>query len=63
MDFVGEIVWSDDAFEKLVLPDDTKELLMGFVESQVEQANTFDDVISGKGKGFIMLLSGPPGVG
>jgi len=36
---------------------------MGFVESQVETKNTFDDVIQGKGKGIIMLLSGPPGVG
>jgi replication-associated recombination protein RarA len=29
----------------------------------MKQANTFDDVIEGKGKGIIMLLSGPPGVG
>src|SRR5690242_3786747 len=36
---------------------------MSFVESQVENKNAFDDVISGKGKGIIMLLSGPPGVG
>jgi len=36
---------------------------MGFVESQVESQNSFDDVIQGKGKGIIMLLSGPPGVG
>ncbi|KAH7388922.1 ATPase [Cadophora sp. MPI-SDFR-AT-0126] len=63
VDFVKEIVWNDNAFSKLVLPDDTKELLMSFVESQVENKNTFDDVIQGKGKGIIMLLSGPPGVG
>ncbi|KAH6692073.1 ATPase [Leptodontidium sp. MPI-SDFR-AT-0119] len=63
VDFVKEIVWNDNAFSKLVLPDDTKDLLMSFVESQVENKNTFDDVIQGKGKGIIMLLSGPPGVG
>jgi len=63
VEFVKEIVWNDNAFSKLVLPDDTKELLMSFVESQVENKNTFDDVIQGKGKGIIMLLSGPPGVG
>ncbi|KAF4626492.1 hypothetical protein G7Y89_g11663 [Cudoniella acicularis] len=61
--FVSEIVWNDNAFSKLVLPDDTKDILMSFVESQVENKNAFDDVISGKGKGIIMLLSGPPGVG
>jgi SpoVK/Ycf46/Vps4 family AAA+-type ATPase len=60
---VGEIEWNDHAFDTLVLPDETKELLHGFVESQVETQNTFDDVIQGKGKGIIMLLSGPPGVG
>jgi SpoVK/Ycf46/Vps4 family AAA+-type ATPase len=38
-------------------------MLLGFVESQVESQNSFDDVIQGKGKGMIMLLSGPPGVG
>lgn len=63
VDFVGEIKWHEDAFKTLVLPPDTKDMLMGFVESQVETQNTFDDVIEGKGKGIIMLLSGPPGVG
>ena len=60
---IGEIEWNDHAFDTLVLPDDTKDLLHGFVESQVESQNSFDDVIQGKGKGIIMLLSGPPGVG
>jgi SpoVK/Ycf46/Vps4 family AAA+-type ATPase len=63
VDFVKEIQWNDNAFGKLVLPSDTKDLLMSFVESQVENKNSFDDVIQGKGKGIIMLLSGPPGVG
>lgn len=63
VEYVTEIVWNDNAFSKLVLPDDTKDLLLSFVESQVENKNTFDDVIQGKGKGIIMLLSGPPGVG
>ena len=63
VDFIGEIKWNDDAFNTLVLPIDTKEMLMGFVESQVETQTTFDDVIQGKGKGINMLLSGPPGVG
>lgn len=63
VDFVGEIQFNSKAFDTLVLPTDTKEMLMGFVESQVVSQNTFDDVIQGKGKGIIMLLSGPPGVG
>ncbi|TVY85338.1 Mitochondrial Lon protease-like protein [Lachnellula suecica] len=63
VDFVKEIVWNENAFDKLVLPENTKDLLLSFVESQVENKDTFDDVIQGKGKGIIMLLSGPPGVG
>ncbi len=63
VEYVTEIIWNDNAFSKLVLPEDTKDLLLSFVESQVENKNTFDDVIQGKGKGIIMLLSGPPGVG
>ncbi|KAK8074186.1 hypothetical protein PG994_005085 [Apiospora phragmitis] len=53
---VGDIQFSNDAFNKLVLPDDQKELIMAFSESQLEGC-AFDDVISGKGKGVICLLS------
>lgn len=60
---VDEIEWNNNAFEKLVLPDDQKELILAFSESQIEGEAGFDDVISGKGKGIICLLSGPPGVG
>ncbi|KAF3765659.1 P-loop containing nucleoside triphosphate hydrolase protein [Cryphonectria parasitica EP155] len=60
---VDEIQWNNDAFDKLVLPEDQKELVLAFSESQLEGGATFDDVISGKGKGIICLLSGPPGVG
>ncbi|KAL8657545.1 MAG: hypothetical protein Q9226_001805 [Calogaya cf. arnoldii] len=60
---VGEIKWNDSAFESLVLPSDHKELILGLTESQVANKDSFDDVIQGKGRGMIMLLSGPPGVG
>ncbi|KAK3694192.1 ATPase [Podospora appendiculata] len=59
---VDEITWNTNAFDKLVLDEDQKELILAFSESQLE-GSTFDDVISGKGKGIICLLSGPPGVG
>ncbi|KAI1322178.1 ATPase [Xylariaceae sp. FL0255] len=59
---VKEVVWNSGAFDKLVLPNDQKELILSFAESQLE-GNSFDDVITGKGKGVICLLSGPPGVG
>ena len=63
VDQIAPIKFSDNAFASLVLPNEQKELIMAFVESQVKYKNTFDDVIEGKGRGMIMLLSGPPGVG
>jgi SpoVK/Ycf46/Vps4 family AAA+-type ATPase len=60
---VREIEWNESAFSSLVLPEDTKDLVRAFAQSQIQQEEAFDDVIKGKGKGVIMLLSGPPGVG
>ena len=60
---VKDIEYNENAFESLVLPEDHKELILALTESQVANKETFDDVIQGKGKGMIMLLSGPPGVG
>lgn len=45
------------------MPSLQKELILGFTATQQLWRNSFDDVISGKGRGIIMLLSGPPGVG
>ena len=60
---VLDIEYNESAFESLVLPEDHKELILALAESQVQNRDSFDDVIQGKGKGMIMLLSGPPGVG
>ena len=60
---VRDIEWQTDAFDRLVLPKNQKELILGFTESQRKFRDTFDDVIEGKGKGMIILLCGPPGVG
>lgn len=63
VDNVTDIVWDDKAFQSLVLPEDQKELILAFADSQVKMDHQFDDVIRGKGKGIIILLSSPPGVG
>jgi SpoVK/Ycf46/Vps4 family AAA+-type ATPase len=60
---VKEIKWQNDAFDRLVLPENQKELILGFTQSQQEHRAEFDDVIEGKGRGMIILLCGPPGVG
>lgn len=63
VDSVKENVWDDDAFDSLVAPPEQKELILAFAQSQAKHKDRFDDVIQGKGRGIIMLLSGPPGVG
>jgi len=60
---VREIEWNTAAFSSLVLPSNSKELILGFTETQRKLKDTFDDVIEGKGRGIILLLCGPPGVG
>lgn len=60
---MGDIEWDQHAFEKLILPYDYKDLILAFSESQLSHKDNFDDIISGKGQGIIMLLSGEPGVG
>ncbi|KAK5134730.1 hypothetical protein LTR04_004664, partial [Oleoguttula sp. CCFEE 6159] len=60
---VQEITFNSKAFDSLVLPSNQKELILGFTQSQQSLRSTFDDVIEGKGRGIILLLSGPPGVG
>jgi len=63
VDQIEPIKFAENAFASLVLPAEQKTLIRAFVESQVKYKDTFDDVIAGKGRGMIMLLAGPPGVG
>ncbi|KAI1130964.1 P-loop containing nucleoside triphosphate hydrolase protein [Nemania abortiva] len=63
VDSVSEIVFNDNAFDSLVMPEDHKSLILAVAQEQVRKKNVFDDVISGKGRGIIMLLSGGPGIG
>ncbi|OJJ38081.1 hypothetical protein ASPWEDRAFT_179685 [Aspergillus wentii DTO 134E9] len=66
LDGVKDIVWDSRAFDSLVLPNtqqDLKKLILAFAQSQSRRQDAFDDVIQGKGRGVIMLLRGPPGVG
>ncbi|GIC93697.1 ATP-binding protein [Aspergillus udagawae] len=66
LDSVKDIVWDSQAFDSLVLPQgqqDLKALILAFANAQSKQADSFDDVVQGKGRGIIMQLSGPPGVG
>jgi hypothetical protein len=63
MDRLKDIIWSDDPFRTLVLGAKQKTLVHALVKQHVARSTTFDDVIQGKGKGIIGLLSGKPGCG
>jgi SpoVK/Ycf46/Vps4 family AAA+-type ATPase len=63
IDGVAPIVWNDFAFDRLILPGDIKSLLLAFAKGQRDSDEEFDDIIEGKGKGMIIQLNGPPGVG
>jgi hypothetical protein len=71
VELVTDIQWQTDAFSNLVLPDAQKSLIKALVESHSEPGEEesaangggFDDFIMGKGKGLIINLFGPPGVG
>lgn len=63
---VSAIQWQTDAFDNLILPERQKNLVRALVESHRcsgNAKNTFDDFIIGKGKGLVINLFGPPGVG
>lgn len=57
------VVWNSDAFSKLVMDARKRNLIHSLVKSHRNGTETFDDVVSGKGKGLVGLLSGNPGVG
>ncbi|KAJ4268835.1 hypothetical protein NW762_002905 [Fusarium torreyae] len=63
VDLVKDVAWSSAAFDQLVLPHDYKRIIRAFVDAQISGLDDFDDVIKGKGRGIIMLLSGDPGTG
>ncbi|KAK2617020.1 hypothetical protein QQS21_000111 [Conoideocrella luteorostrata] len=58
-----EVVWNDDAFPSLILPQGHKGLILAFVNGQLTDKQDFDDVIEGKGQGLTILLVGTPGTG
>jgi len=63
VDRIRDIEFNTQPFDSLVLPEGYKDLVLSFVENQLKDGDTFDDVINGKGGGLVILLAGEPGVG
>ncbi len=60
---IRPVEYNKNAFASLVLPEHLKKTLASLVKLQDSDSSPFDDLIEGKGKGLIVLLHGPPGVG
>jgi SpoVK/Ycf46/Vps4 family AAA+-type ATPase len=69
---IGAVSWNKDAFERLVLPSRTKDLVKALVMARaskhkgrqdVNHLAKRDDIIASKGNGLIILLHGGPGTG
>ncbi|KAB5531329.1 AAA family ATPase [Coniochaeta sp. 2T2.1] len=70
VDKISDIEWNTSCFEQLVLPTQQKELVQALVSEHTQRvtsssssASHFDDIVKGKGRGLILVLHGPPGVG
>ncbi|KAL2835298.1 P-loop containing nucleoside triphosphate hydrolase protein [Aspergillus cavernicola] len=63
MDYCRPIKWGHDTFELLVLDPIKKKLVHALVTQHTNRGDHFDDIVAGKGKGLIGLLSGGPGCG
>ncbi|TKA60914.1 hypothetical protein B0A55_12153, partial [Friedmanniomyces simplex] len=63
VDRLGPAGWDSGCFDKLVLPAAQKDLVRALVTTHTQQSAGFDDIVKGKGKGLILVLHGPPGVG
>ncbi|KAL1860554.1 hypothetical protein Daus18300_009187 [Diaporthe australafricana] len=58
--------WNDQAFDQVIMPPVKRELMRSLVSAHrtgSDGHSVFDDIIKGKGRGLIGLLSGAPGVG
>jgi SpoVK/Ycf46/Vps4 family AAA+-type ATPase len=63
LDRCSNIQWGNEAFPSLVLSQPKKDLIYSLVKQHNAKAKIFDDVVQGKGKGLIGLLSSRPGCG
>lgn len=63
VDHVQKVTFNDEGFENLILPSEKKQLISSLIMTSHSEGFSADDFVQGKGKGIIILLHGPPGVG
>ncbi|KAF4447967.1 hypothetical protein F53441_8558 [Fusarium austroafricanum] len=60
--FLRDVVWNTEAFDHLVVQEETKLLIQAVVTNQLRTTENAD-LIRGKGNGLFILLHGGPGTG
>ncbi|KAH8700439.1 P-loop containing nucleoside triphosphate hydrolase protein [Talaromyces proteolyticus] len=63
LDNLHEISFDAEAFDNLILPDEQKGTLLALAKTYTDTKFEYDDFITGKGRGLIILLHGDPGLG
>ncbi|KAK6005007.1 hypothetical protein QM012_007786 [Aureobasidium pullulans] len=63
IDELSPVEWNEQCFDQLVLAPRQKKLVQALVTEHISNKSDFDDIIKGKGKGLVLVLHGPPGVG
>ncbi|KAK5086189.1 hypothetical protein LTR70_007434 [Exophiala xenobiotica] len=63
--YTSDIDWDESSFGRLAIPADTKKAIQALSEAHLGRDSDvhFEDFVAGKGRGLIVLLHGPPGVG
>jgi hypothetical protein len=54
---IHDVVWDQSVFDTLVLPQDTKDLIMALVTNKID-AQQSTDFFQGKGNGLVLLFHG-----
>ncbi|KAK4185152.1 P-loop containing nucleoside triphosphate hydrolase protein [Podospora australis] len=63
VDYITDVTWNKEAFRRLVVPPETKELIQAAVTAHGSNMTAARDIIAGKGQGLLILLHGGPGTG
>jgi ATPase family associated with various cellular activities (AAA) len=63
VDGIKPIEWDVEAYNKLVIPEDTKKLVKSLVQACRTESKLVKDIISTKGSGVVFVLHGEPGTG
>jgi len=63
VDDLADVAFREKAFKRLVIKDEYKKLITAMVSAYMQEQSGFSDIVTGKGRGLIVLLHGPPGTG